>query len=137
MAKVLRLCDSSEHEAASAIMAGRRILAEADMRFIDLADHVELMLYPIEEMQKAYHYGLEEGRGQGGGGPISAEFLDDRAQPRWFAMASFLEKNPAGLDSKAQTFVEDMAVRLRHSTPSRNQGAWLLSLFWKARGSFI
>ena len=50
-------------------------------------------------------------------------------------MAKFCQSNQTSLNPKEQEFVDEMPIKLRWRMPSPGQSGFLLSIFWKLRGS--
>jgi hypothetical protein len=140
---LIRLLGASiEGEAVGAVHALRRLLPGKDLNFHDIAvlienceSRIESLKYSDSDAQAIYRRGLEVGREQGGGRLLSADYFDDDGEPRWVEIAKFCQAQQLRLNPKEQEFVDEMPGRLRWRPPSQGQGGFLLSIFWKTRGS--
>jgi hypothetical protein len=84
--------------------------------------------------------GLARGRRECGGRVLSADFFDENGEPRWLEIVHYCEKNPNGvlLGPKERDMINEMPSKLqRWHAPTRAGGGFLLSIFWKCRGSFL
>jgi len=98
---------------------------------------IEQLKYSDSDAEAIFARGVDVGSRLHTGRALSADFFDDDATPRWAEMVSFCHGCPAkaGLRPAEQEFIDDMSAKLRWRTPSRAQGGFLLSIFWKLRGS--
>jgi hypothetical protein len=140
---LIRLCGSSfEGEATSALSALRRLLPAEGLAFSDLAvliencdGRIETLRYSEDDANAIFARGIEAGSKQGAGRVLSASYFNDDGEPRWQEIARFCQSRQASLNPKEQEFVDEMPLKLRWRMPSLPQGGFLLSIFWKLRGS--
>ena len=143
IASLVRLQGSPlENEAFGATAGLRRLLMAGKTDFNDVATliencngQIETLKYSDADAEQIYQRGIEKGRKQGGGRSLSVDFFDDDGKPRWAEIAKFCQSNQTGLNPKEQEFVDEMPSKLRWRKPSLQQGGFLLSIFWKTRGS--
>jgi hypothetical protein len=133
-----------EGEAFNATGALRRMLPAEGLDFSDIAvlvencdGRIETLQFSEDDVAGSFARGVERGRAEGRGRGLSVDYFDDDGEPRWLDMAKFCQNNPAATSLKPseQEFIEEMLVKLRWRTPTRAMGGFLLSIFWKLRGS--
>jgi hypothetical protein len=131
-----------ENEAFGAAAGLRRLVAGEGLDFNDIATliencngAIETLKYSDGDAERIYARGIENGREQCSGRSLSVDFFDDDGEPRWVEIAKFCQSNQTGLNPKEQEFIDEMPSKLRWRMPSAGQGGFLLSIFWKTRGS--
>jgi hypothetical protein len=134
-----------EDEALSSTRALRRVLPEHGLNFGDLAVLIEncdgrldALRYSEAEAEQIFKRGVERGQAQASGNSFSDQYFDDDGEPRWLEMVKYCQSNPAktSLKPNEQEFIDELPAKLRWRTPTRPMGGFLLSIFWKLRGSF-
>jgi hypothetical protein len=143
---MIRLLGSNfEDEALNTARAMRRFLPERGLNFSDLAlliencdGRLEALCYSEAEAKAIFERGIERGKTQANGRCFSDRYFDDDGEPRWLEMAKYCQSNPAktSLKSNEQEFIDELSAKLRWRTPTRPMSGFLLSIFWKLRGSF-
>ena len=98
--------------------------------------------FTVDEARHIFREGKEKGvaeerqaHPQRGQRTLSADYFADDGRPRWSEMVAFCQQNQAGLSPKEQEFLDELPSKLRWRPPSRPMGGFLLSIFWKLRGS--
>jgi hypothetical protein len=150
IAAVLRRMLSSEFdgEALASVQALKTVLVRAGLSCHDLAvaienygeagvAKIEQRKYTDAEADIIFRKGIERGRKESGGRILSVDFFDDDGEPRWLAIATYCQNDPAKLSLKPneQQFIEEMPTKLRWRSPTPPMGGFLLSIFWKLRRS--
>jgi hypothetical protein len=142
-AKFVRMFGSSfKDERESALERLREFLQKEGVTFNDLAASVEEKQFTIGDARHIFQQGKEKGaaeerqaHSQSSQRILSADYFADDGCPRWSEIVAFCQQNQAGLSPKEQGFIDEMPSRLRWRMPSPPQGGFLLSIFWKLRGS--
>ena len=99
---------------------------------------IEQLKYSDSDLETIFTKGVEKGRKENTGSVLSQQFFDAEGEPRWNEIVKFCNGNPArtSLNPKEQEFIDEMPARLHWRSPSRPQGGFLLSIFWKLGGTF-
>jgi hypothetical protein len=144
--KLVRMFGSPfENERHVALAKLQTVLDEERLTFNEIAvvienggGEIEHLKFSESDAEKIFANGVEKGRKENTGCALSAQFFDADGEPRWGEIAKFCESSPArtSLNPKEQEFVDEMPARLRWRSPSRPQGGFLLSIFWKLGGAF-
>jgi hypothetical protein len=136
------LFSNFEGEALGALAAMKRLFAAEGRTPHDIAivienanGEIEELKYSDSDAEAIFARGIEEGRKQNAGHALSTQYFDADGEPRWAEIAKFCQSNEASLNPKEQEFVDEIPSKLRWRMPSRGQGGFLLSIFWKLRGS--
>jgi hypothetical protein len=144
--KLIRMFGSSfENERHVALAKLLTLLDEEHLTLNEIAvvienanGEIEQLKYSDSDAEVIFAKGVEKGRKENTGPTLSKQFFDADGEPLWVEIAKFCESNPArtSLNPKEQEFVDEMPARLRWRSPSRPQGGFLLSIFWKLGGTF-
>jgi hypothetical protein len=142
-AKFIRMLGSSfPHERESAMQRLQEFMQKEGVTFNDLAASVEEKQFTIDEARHIFQQGKEKGiaeqqqaHSQDSQRILSADYFDDDGCPRWSELVAFCQQNQTRLNPKEQKFIDDMPSQLQWRKPSPPTGGYLLSIFWKLRGS--
>jgi len=141
IAKLIRLLSSDfEGEILNVVARIKQVLAAGGMSFHDIATVIENCDGEVEERKwsdsdaKAiYERGKEKGVGERQEDGL--EFYDADAQPRWYEIAVFNQRNVDRLlGSWEKDFSNDMPSRMLWNTPSHKQAQQMLRIFVKLGG---
>ena len=141
--KLVRMMSSDfDGEMQAATRRLKALLHTESLSFHDLAimienheGEIEERKYSDSEAKAIFERGIEKGREQHNGRSLSPDYFDDDGGPRWLEIAKFCQGHQAALNPKEQEFVDEMPGKLHWRAPSRGQGGFLLSIFWKTRGT--
>jgi hypothetical protein len=140
---LVRLLGSSfEGEAMGAATGLRRLLPAEGLAFSDIAvliencdGRVETLKYSEADAEAIFARGIETAAKRQPKRVLSTDYFDDDGEPRWLEIANFCQSKQTSLNPKEREFVDEMPVKLRWRMPSVAQGGFLLSIFWKLRGT--
>jgi hypothetical protein len=145
IATMFRLLGSNyDGEVLNAVAAMKRLFAAEELTFHDIATvienangEIEQLKYSDSDAETIFNRGVEKGRAESCGQILSADYFDEDGEPRWEEMVKFCLSNPAftSLKPNEREFIDELQTKLRWRTPSRPMGGFLLSIFWKLRGS--
>jgi hypothetical protein len=145
IATLFRLLGSNfEGEVLNVVAAMERLLAAEGLAFHDIATvienangEIEQLKYSDSDAEVIFNRGVEKGRTESCARVLSTDYFDEDGEPRWLEMANYCQTNPAKtrLKPNEQEFIDEMPAKLRWRAPSSNQGGFMLSIFWKLRGS--
>ena len=133
-----------EAEAIAATHALRRLLPGEGLAFSDVATlienadgEIEQLKYSDSDAEAIFTRGVEEGSKKNAGRAFSTDFFDDNGAPRWLEIAKFCDGSSNQLEPREQTFVAEMVMNMQYygSPRSYKQGGYLLSIFYRLRGS--
>ena len=143
--KLVRMFGSSfENERHVALSKLQTTLDEEGLTFNDIAvvienggGEIEQLKYSDSDLVTIFTKGVEKSRKENTGHALSK--FDDDGEPRWNEIVKFCENSPgrSNLKPSEQDFIDELPGRLqRWSKPTRSQGGFLLSIFWKLGGTF-
>jgi len=143
--KLVRMFGSSfENERNVALSKLVTVLDEESLTFNDIAvvienadGEIEQLKFSDSDAEMIFAKGVEKGRKENTGHALSK--FDDDGEPRWNEIAKFCIGSPARttLKPSEQDFIDELPGRLqRWREPTRPQGGFLLSIFWKLGGTF-
>ena len=139
---VAKFGSSFEYEKHSALRLLEEFLQREGVTFTDLSIIVRDKQFTIDEARHIFQQGKEKGiaeqqqvHSQGSQRILSVDYFADDGHPRWSEMVAFCQQYQAGLSPKEQEFLDELPSKLRWRPPSRPMGGFLLSIFWKLRGS--
>lgn len=106
-------------------------------RVAALLETFEERKYSDTDAESIFARGLARGHRECGGRVLSGDFFDEDGSPRWQEIVKFCQNNPdfKSLKPNEQEFVDELPTKLRYRMPTRPMGGFLLSIFWKLRGS--
>jgi hypothetical protein len=135
-------------EIYNAVNSMKRVLARTGLSYHDLGaiienhgedgvPEIQQRKYTDADAEAIFLRGIEKGRKEYTGRALSVRFFDDDGEPRWLEIATYCQSDPGkrALKPNEQEFIDEIPVKLRWRSPSGPQGGFLLSIFWKLRGS--
>jgi hypothetical protein len=128
-----------------------RLCTGSDVKIVDLAEALKNSFqngagelaekkYTDDDAAVIFARGVERGRAENARqSPAQLTYLDENFEPRWQEIANFCRRDPGFnvLKANEQNFITEMPGKLAYyGRPTPPQAGFLLSIFWKMRGSF-